>query len=370
MSRTNETDERFIKRALELAASGVALVSPNPLVGCVIVSETGEVVGEGAYEYAGVTHAEVIALEQAGSKAKGGTAYVSLEPHDHHGKTPPCTEALINAGINRVVAPIEDPNPKVSGRGFQHLKNEGIEVVTGILAAEAAKLNEKFICWHQKGRPFVHLKLATSFDGRISLRNSVSTAISNGTALRRVHEIRNEYDAILIGATTAVVDDPSLTDRSGRPRRRPLVRVVLDNRLRLRTDSVLATTTAAAPTLVFTNCIDPERVKAIAETGVEVVPVELGARNLRAVLAELASREIQSILVEGGTEVAGAFIDAKLVDKVTFIAAPIIIGGKDAPVAIGGSGAKTLGDAVQLNDVSITPLDGNFEVTGYPVHKN
>ena len=123
MSRTNETDERFIKRALELAASGVALVSPNPLVGCVIVSETGEVVGEGAYEYAGVTHAEVIALEQAGSKAKGGTAYVSLEPHDHHGKTPPCTEALINAGINRVVAPIEDPNPKVSGRGFQHLKN-------------------------------------------------------------------------------------------------------------------------------------------------------------------------------------------------------------------------------------------------------
>ena len=151
---------------MDLAARGIGLVSPNPLVGCVIVSADGEVVGEGTYTYDDLVHAEAIALEQAGDRASGGTAYVSLEPHDHHGKTPPCTEALINAGIKRVVCPIEDPNPLVSGRGFQRLRNAGVEVVTGILADEASRLNEKFICWHKYQRPFVHLKLAMSLDGQ------------------------------------------------------------------------------------------------------------------------------------------------------------------------------------------------------------
>src|SRR5687767_6412048 len=216
---------------------GVGLVSPNPLVGCVIVSRTGDIVGEGVYKYEGITHAELIALDQAGEEARGGTAYVSLEPHAHHGKTAPCTEALIRSEIKRVVAPIEDPNPLVSGKGFQALRDAGIEVVTGILADEATRLNEKFICWHKKGRPFVHLKMATSLDGRISLGRSISTTLSSGAALARVHEMRHEHDAILVGANTVVVDDPSLTDRSGRPRRRPLVRVVLDNRLRTPSDS-------------------------------------------------------------------------------------------------------------------------------------
>lgn len=361
-----DIDIIHLRRALELAAKGVGLVSPNPLVGCVVISESGDVVGEGTYVYAGVTHAEVIALEKAGERAKGGTAYISLEPHDHHGKTPPCTEALINVGIARVVCPIEDPNPKVSGRGFERLRNAGIEVVTGMLAEQAATINEKFICWHRKGRPFVHLKLATSLDGRISLRNSVSTAISNGPALERVQDFRHEHDAILIGGTTALVDDPALTDRSGKPRRRPLVRVVLDNRLRTPPGSKLATTISTAPTMIFTNCIDPERTTPLSDLGVEIVPVEKGTRNLAAVLQELSSRDIQSILVEGGTEVAGAFIDAKLVDKITFIAAPIIIGGNEAPNAIGGKGAATIADAVRLTDVSTTPLGDNFELTGYP----
>src|SRR5580765_2846384 len=229
---TEDPDIHFSRLALELAANAIGLVSPNPLVGCVIVSVDGEIAGEGTYTSDGITHAEVIALEYSGHLAKGGTAYISLEPHDHHGKTPPCTEALINAGIKRVVCPIEDPNPLVSGRGFERLRQAGIEVVTGILADEASNLNEKFICWHKKQRPFVHLKLAMSLDGRISLNRSVSTALSGDEARKRVQDIRHEHDAILIGANTAVADNPSLTDRSGKPRRRPLFRIVLDNRLR------------------------------------------------------------------------------------------------------------------------------------------
>ena len=352
--------------ALDLSSEGCGLVSPNPLVGCVIVDGGGEIVGRGTYVKDRTVHAEITALEQAGEKAKGSTAYVSLEPHDHHGKTPPCTEALINAGIKRVVCPIEDPNPLVSGKGFERLRAAGVEVVTGILSDEASRLNEKFICWHKKGRPFVHLKLAASLDGRISLRDSVSTALSGEAALRRVHELRHEHDAILIGANTAFVDNPSLTDRSGKPRRRPLARIILDNRLRLPLESALADTTVA-PTIVFTNCIDPETVSRLVDHGVEVVPVEGGARNLKLVLAELYKREIQSILVEGGTGVAGAFVDAGLVDKVTFIYAPILIGGSDAPNAIGGRGAQTLSEAVRIDNIQVSQLGPDLEVTGYPV---
>ena len=206
-------------------------MSPNPLVGCVIVSREGKIVGEGSYFYDDVVHAEAVALAQAGELSHGGTAYVSLEPHDHQHRTPPCSLALIGAGIKRVVCPVEDPNPIVSGNGFARLREHGVEVLTGILADEARRLNEKFNVWHQKGRPFVHLKLATSLDGRISLNKSVSTPLSGESSAKRVHDFRHQHDAILIGGNTAVIDDPSLTDRSGRKRRRKLVRVVLDNRL-------------------------------------------------------------------------------------------------------------------------------------------
>ena len=364
---TTEADLKFSQHALDLSRRGVGLVSPNPLVGCVIVSKDGEVVGEGAYIKDDVDHAEIIALQQAGEKAKGGTAYVSLEPHDHHGKTPPCTEALIDAGIKRVVCPIEDPNPLVSGKGFQRLRDAGIEVSVGLLAEEASKLNEKFICWHKKQRPFVHLKLAMSLDGRISLKSSVSTALSGDAARKRVQELRHEHDAILVGSNTAVTDNPSLTDRSGLPRRRPLARVILDNRLRLPLDSTLATTTHEAPTIIFTNCIAPEPVRKLQEKGVKIIPIEGGARNIPVVLEELKKLEIQSVLIEGGTEVAGAAIEAGIVDKVTFIISPIIIGGHDAPVAIGGKGADSLADAYRLRGIEITRHGEDIEITGYPL---
>ncbi|NJM52791.1 MAG: bifunctional diaminohydroxyphosphoribosylaminopyrimidine deaminase/5-amino-6-(5-phosphoribosylamino)uracil reductase RibD [Blastocatellia bacterium] len=192
----SQIDLHYVRRSLELADSGVGQVSPNPLVGCVIVGKNGEIVGEGSYFYDDLIHAEAVALAQAGEKARGGTAYVSLEPHDHQHRTPPCTLALINAGIKRVVCPIEDPNPLVSGNGFARLREHKIEVVTGILAQEARRQNEKFICWHQQKRPFVHLKLAMSLDAKISLGKSVSTALTGEKSLQRVHELRHENDAI------------------------------------------------------------------------------------------------------------------------------------------------------------------------------
>jgi diaminohydroxyphosphoribosylaminopyrimidine deaminase/5-amino-6-(5-phosphoribosylamino)uracil reductase len=350
--------------ALHLASLGSGLASPNPLVGCAIVSETGDLVGEGTYTFDGISHAEAIALEQAGEKAKNGTAYVNLEPHDHHGKTPPCTEALINAGIKRVVCPLEDPNPLVSGKGFERLSDAGVEVVKGVLTAEAVKLNEKFICWHKNDRPFVHLKLAMSLDGRISLTNSVSTALSGDEARNRVQDLRHEYDAILIGGNTAVADNPSLTDRSDKPRRRKLVRVVLDNRLRIAVESTLVKTARETPTLVISNFKDENKIAALTSAGVEVIRID--ARDLAAILAFFKDHLIQSVLVEGGSEVAGAFVDARLVDKVSFITAPILIGGHRAPVAIGGNGAGTLDDAFRLTDLSVTPIGKDIEITGYP----
>jgi diaminohydroxyphosphoribosylaminopyrimidine deaminase / 5-amino-6-(5-phosphoribosylamino)uracil reductase len=361
----SEFDIKMMRRALELASFGVGQVSPSPLVGCVIVGESGEIVGEGTYIYDNLTHAEVIALNQAGEKAKGATAYVSLEPHSYQGRTKPCTEALINAGITRVVCPIEDPNPFVSGKGFEYLRQHGIKVITGILAEEAHKLNEKFCVWHNKHRPFVHLKMAMSLDGRISLRSSVSTMLSGKESAVRVQNLRHEHDAILVGGNTAFVDNPSLTDRSGLKRRRKLVRVILDNRLRIPLESDLVTTAKETPTLVISNSDDVTKINQLIESGVEVV--KINARDLNAVLAELRKRELQSVLVEGGTEVAGAFVDAKLVDKLTFIVAPIVIGGHHAPLAIGGNGANSLENVMRLRDLQIVEHGTDFEFTGYPI---
>src|SRR6185295_15747211 len=223
-----DLDRRLMARALELAAEGTGQVSPGPLVGCVVANSAGELLGEGFYVFEKIKHAETYALEQAGARAKGATAYVSLEPHAHHGRTPPCTDALIKAGIARVVAPTEDPNPKVAGKGFAHLRASGIEVSVGLLSCEAERLNEKYFHFMLTGRPFVHLKLASSLDGKIATRTGDSRWITGEQARQRVHELRHEYDAILIGAGTARADDPLLTDRSGKTRRRKLVRVVLD----------------------------------------------------------------------------------------------------------------------------------------------
>jgi diaminohydroxyphosphoribosylaminopyrimidine deaminase/5-amino-6-(5-phosphoribosylamino)uracil reductase len=356
----SERDLQHTRRALELAAAGTGLVSPNPLVGCVIADSNGEVAGEGNYIYDNIVHAEVVALEQAGERARGGTAYISLEPHVHHGRTPPCTEALINAGIVRVVCPIEDPNPLVSGKGFERLREAGVEVVTGILAAEAAALNEKFICWHKKQRPFVHLKMAMSLDGRITRVAGEPFAFTGGDANQRIHRLRHEYDAILIGSNTARIDDPLLTDRSGLPRRRPLVRVVLDSDLSLAVDSRLVATAGDVPTIAFTEAKDDIKADELRSAGIEVIRMEAGTRDLAAVLARLKTDGIQSVLVEGGAEIAASFLAAKLVDKVSFFYSPRIIGGDEAVNAVGGNHPLD----VELENVSIATHGRDIELSG------
>jgi len=346
---------------------GIALASPGPLVGCVVVNHEGVVVGEGFYIYDDVKHAETLALEKAGYRTRGATAYISLEPHAHYGRTSPCTDALIRAGIKRVVAPIEDPNPKVSGRGFTHLREAGVEVCTGVLAEEAARLNEAYIHFMRTARPFVHLKLAVSLDGKIATRTGESRWITGEEARARVHELRHQYDAIIVGGGTVGADDPLLTDRSGRKRRRPLVRVVIDQCLRTSPESKLAQTAGEAPVLVFTRGdSEPAAIYALRSRGVEVVSQ---TQELVKVLEELGRRSIQSVLVEGGATLAGFLLDAGLVNKVTFFVAPMIIGGQDAPSAIGGSGAEKIADVFQLDNVQVEQRGRDLEITGYPTKR-
>jgi diaminohydroxyphosphoribosylaminopyrimidine deaminase/5-amino-6-(5-phosphoribosylamino)uracil reductase len=363
----SEMDRRMMTRALELAVTGVGQVSPGPLVGCVIVDESKQIVGEGFYLYDRIQHAETLALEQAESKAQGATAYVSLEPHAHHGRTLPCTNALIDAGIKRVVAPNEDPNPEVSGKGFTHLRSVGIEVNVGLMAREAERLNETYLHFMRTGRPFVHLKLAVSLDGKLATRTGDSRWVAGEQARARAHEFRHECDAIMVAAGTVALDDPLLTDRSGAPRRTPLIRIVLDERLQTRPDSQLARTAAEAPVLVFASSKAKTRaITAMEARGVEVICDAPGGRDVLKVLEELGRRSIQSVLLEGGARLAGAFIDARLVDKLTFFIAPLVIGGRDAPGAIGGLGAEKMADALRLRDVEVTQRGKDLEITGYP----
>lgn len=355
----------MMSRAIRLAEKGIGLVSPGPLVGCVIVDADGNVAGEGFYVFEDVKHAETLALAHAGERARGGTAYVSLEPHAHHGRTPPCTDALIAAGIKRVVCPIEDANPKVSGQGFDHLRKAGIEVQIGLLANEATSSNEAYLHYMRTGRPFVHLKLAVTLDGKVATRTGDSRWITGPEARLRVHELRHAYDAILVGAGTVKVDDPALTDRSGKRRRQPLVRVVLDDKLTLSTESQLVQTAHESPLVIFAGP-ESNETKVTELRGLEVEIVDHHRDNLESMLDALGKRCVQSLLVEGGSNVAGKFLDSRLVNKVSFFIAPKIVGGVAAPSAVGGKGVELMNDACQLKDIEVIQRGDDVEITGYP----
>ena len=340
-----EHDERFMEHALELARKGVGLASPNPTVGCVIVNQ-GAIVGMGFHRYDWRDHAEIAALKQAGERARGGTAYVTLEPCNHTGRTGPCAEALVNAGVARVVAAMEDPNPKTQGTGFARLRAAGIEVESGVREDEARRLNEGFVKWITSGRPHVTLKAGLTLDGQLALPGTGGTKrrewITGEEARAEVQRMRHAADALVTGIGTVLADNPFLTDRSGLERRRRLLRVVLDRRLRLPEKSRLAET-ADDDVVVFTAAGNPGKAKRLERAGIEVVRVKSRGKGLDVgtILKELGKREILSVLLEAGPRLNGSALAAGLVDRVTLFYAPRLAGTAATPLAALGKAAKT-----------------------------
>jgi diaminohydroxyphosphoribosylaminopyrimidine deaminase/5-amino-6-(5-phosphoribosylamino)uracil reductase len=372
MKPAKPSDERWIEKALALARRGEALAHPNPMVGAVLVRD-GRVIGEGFHTYDGLRHAEILAIEQAGSRARGSTLYLNLEPCCHAGRTGPCTEAIIAAGIRRVVASMADPNPLVSGKGFRRLRHAGVEVVIGQGEQEARQLNEAFAMWIRSRRPFVTLKAAATLDGQLSLKDpreklrarSRQRWISSEISRARVQILRHASDAILTGIGTILADDPLLTDRSGLPRRRGLLRVVLDSRLRLPLDAQIVCT-AEDDVLVFTlRSPGSLAARRLGERGVRVmrVPGRGGQIDPAAVLAELARQGILSVLVEAGARINGSMFARGLVDKLMLFYAPRVLGRDTVPLARTASGI--LNPLAALTRVQVQPSGPDFLVEGY-----
>ncbi|WP_370875859.1 bifunctional diaminohydroxyphosphoribosylaminopyrimidine deaminase/5-amino-6-(5-phosphoribosylamino)uracil reductase RibD [Caldalkalibacillus uzonensis] len=354
-----------MKLALRLAEATSGQTSPNPVVGAVIVKDF-EIVGLGAHLKAGEAHAEVHALAMAGEKAQGATLYVTLEPCSHHGTTPPCADAVIEAGIRRVVIAATDPNPLVSGRGVEKLKAAGLAVEVGLFREEAERLNEIFNYYIVHKRPFVTLKTATTLDGKIATVTGESQWITGEEARADVHRLRHQYDAILVGVNTVLRDNPRLTTRiAGQPGRHP-VRVVLDSKLRTPLDAHVART-EEVPTWIFTTDQAPkEHVQALQAQGVKVIKVSSGSRvDVEQVLAYLGEQRIASVLVEGGGEVNASFLQGGFVNKVVAYLSPKLIGGNEAPGAFRGQGVLSLAQSLALKDVRVEPLGEDIKVIGY-----
>jgi diaminohydroxyphosphoribosylaminopyrimidine deaminase / 5-amino-6-(5-phosphoribosylamino)uracil reductase len=328
----NNHDLHFMEHALDLARKGVGLSSPNPTVGCVIV-RNGAILAEGFHQYDWRDHAEIVALKQAGDKARGATMFVTLEPCNHTGRTGPCTEAIIAAGISRVVAGMEDPNPKTQGAGFARLREAGIEVETGVLEAEARKLNEGFACWITTHKPFVTLKSALTLDGQLALpeaqKGKKRAWISSEESRAEVQRMRHASDALLTGIGTVLADDPYLTDRSGLERRRPLLRVILDTKLRLSPKSRIVQTAGDNDLLVFTRAsLKSQKARQLQNAGVELIQSRArnGKIDLQAIVKELGKREILSLLLEAGPRLNGAALSAGLAHKLVLFYAPKLAG--------------------------------------------
>jgi len=358
------SDQQWLERALELAERGRGAVEPNPLVGAVVVKD-GQFVGEGWHQRYGEAHAEVHALHAAGETARGATLYVTLEPCCHHGKTPPCTDAILKAGISRVVAALRDPFPQVSGRGAEALRAAGVAVELGLCEASARRQNAPYLKLLATGRPYVHLKWAMTLDGKIATRFGDSKWISNAASRALVHQLRGRVDAILVGIVTALADDPSLTARPPGPR--TATRIVLDSRGRLPLDGELARTARAVPTVVVTAAgEDTPSAAALRERGCEVLslPADAGRLTIDALLAELGRRQMTNLLVEGGAGVLGSFLDARAVDEVHVFLAPRLVGGATALTPVGGRGAERIADALALAEWQVREVEGDVYLRG------
>ena len=350
------TDAAFMRRALEVAERGRGLTSPNPMVGAVVVRD-GRIVGEGAHLRAGGPHAEIEALAAAGAAARGATLYCTLEPCDHHGRTPPCAPAVAAAGIARVVAALGDPNPLARGGGAR-LTAAGVAVELGLLADEAARQNRAWLTAMRERRPHVTLKAAATLDGKLADVHGGSRWITGEPARLHAHRLRAESDAIVVGLTTALRDDPALTVRLAEPWPREPYRVVLDTSARLGPDARVIHAATPARTLIAVGAGAPAaRAAALERAGVTVLrgPTREGRVDVVALLARLFELDVRAVLLEGGGETHAAFLDAGVVDRVALFLAPLLLGGREAPGVLGGSG-RELKSAVRLGPVSVTPL--------------
>jgi diaminohydroxyphosphoribosylaminopyrimidine deaminase/5-amino-6-(5-phosphoribosylamino)uracil reductase len=353
----------YLEEALELAARGQGRTSPNPAVGAVVVRD-GAVAGRGFHTWAGVKHAEVLALEEAKEQARGATLYVSLEPCSHYGRTPPCTDAIVSAGIRKVVAPMEDPNGQVRGRGFIRLREAGVEVeIDASYAPRAIQINEAFVHFMRTGRPLVTLKAAVTLDGKIAAPDDgvpgfTPAWITSETARAHVQTLRHRSDAILTGIGTVLADDCRLTDRSGEERSRPLLRIVLDSQLRLPADSRLAASCQGDVLVVTTSAASEERRRRLENTGarIETLEGQGGRVSLPAVLELLAREQYLSLMIEAGSRVNWAALESGAADKIFFYYAPKILGGMQSLPVAGGAGRRRRADAIRFRDVRVHPI--------------
>ena len=364
----DETHIAFMQRALDLARRAKGRTSPNPLVGAVIV-KNGKVIGEGYHQKAGTPHAEVHALNAAGEDAKGATLYTTLEPCCHWGRTPPCTEALIRAGIAQVYVAEVDPNPSVASKGVQQLQNAGINVHVGVRRQEASDLNEVHRKYIQTGRPFVILKTAMSLDGKIATVSGESQWITSEASRQRGHEVRDAVDAILVGRRTVARDNPALTTRLQNREGQDAIRIVLDSHGRTRPDARIFNPESEAGVIMAVTPEAPsENVDALEKAGAEVITVPDAHSQVcfKSLMEILGKREITSILIEGGSQINASALAAGIVDKVMCFIAPKLIGGQNAPGPIGGVGIHSLTEAANLRRMSVTPIpEHDILIEGY-----
>ncbi len=362
------TDHEYMQKALSLAKKAKGFTSPNPCVGAVVV-KNGVIVGQGYHKKAGFPHAEVEALDDAGSNADGATLYVTLEPCNHFGKTPPCTHKIIQSKIKKVVVGCKDPNPFVSGGGIQYLEENGIEVVSGVLEKESETLIEDFI-WYIKNdkKPFVILKIASTLDGRTATATGDSKWITGSSSRAFVHQIRHETDAILIGSGTLHADDPSLTSRIEGVGTKDPARIILDTHLSIKENAQVLTQKTNSKTIIVTHSkASKEKRASLEKKGIQIIdaPLKEDRLDLHELMIKLGQMSVLSVLIEGGSTVAGAALRAGIVNKVMLFMAPRILGGSDGKPMFEGKGPKLIKDALEMKDMSITRFENDILITGY-----
>jgi diaminohydroxyphosphoribosylaminopyrimidine deaminase/5-amino-6-(5-phosphoribosylamino)uracil reductase len=363
----SDSDFDYMRKALELAALGAGTTRPNPMVGAVVVRE-GRIVGSGYHHQAGGPHAEVLALDEAGDLAAGATLYVTLEPCNHFGRTPPCTEKIVAAGIRRVVVAMADPNPHVAGQGAARLRTAGLTVEIGLCAEAADRLNEAWLKFIRTGTPFVVLKCAATLDGRIATATGDSRWVTGPVARARVHRLRSEMDAIMIGVGTVIIDDPSLTARLPDGSGRDPVRIVLDTRLRMPASARMLKLDSPAETLIVcAEDAEPDRRRRLEDAGAQLLtcPLRCDRIDLEALMGLLGKRQVTSVLIEGGAKVASAALAAHVVDKVMFFYAPKLLAGDDGVPICRGKGVQTMAEALAVHHLEVERMGPDVLLHGY-----